>query len=164
MIAILDVDYRDDQAVAACVIANDWTDAHPAAEFVETIAEVQPYVPGEFYRRELPCLSAVLNKVGDPEFVVIDGYVWLGPDKWGLGAYLHDSLNQMAAVIGVAKTRFHSADAVATPVVRGVSKSPLWVTSTGMDAVMAADSIRSMHGPHRIPTLIKRVDQLCRGR
>ena len=57
MIAILDVDYRDEKAVAACVIANDWTDAQPAAEFVETILHVEPYVPGEFYCRELPCLS-----------------------------------------------------------------------------------------------------------
>ena len=102
--------------------------------------------------------------MGQPEIVVIDGYVWLGPDKWGLGAHLYDSMHQMAIVIGVAKSRFTVPTRRSTPVVHGASKSPLWVTSIGMDPVLAADSVRSMHGPHRIPTLIKRADQLCRGR
>lgn len=164
VIAIVDVDYRDDHAVAACVLAHDWTDSQPYAELVETIADVKPYVPGQFYRRELPCLLAVLWKIPDPDVVVIDGYVWLGPNQPGLGAHLHDAMNQIPAVIGVAKTRFRSADAVATPIRRGKSKTPLWITSAGVDPQTAADAIRSMHGAHRIPTLIKRADRLCRGK
>lgn len=162
MIAIVDVDYRDDHAVAACVLVNDWIDEKPLAEFVETISDVQPYVSGEFYRRELPCLLAVLSRISEPDFVVIDGYCWLGPDRFGLGAHLHEKLNQTSTIIGVAKTRFLSADEVATPVLRGKSKSPLWITAIGIEPNSAADSIRSMHGPQRIPTLIKRADQLCR--
>ena len=76
---------------------------------------------GEFYRRELPCLLAVLQNIPKPDVIVIDGYVWLGSGHSGLGAHLYDALNQTGAVVGVAKSRFHSADAVASPVVLGAS-------------------------------------------
>ncbi|PKN30756.1 MAG: endonuclease V, partial [Deltaproteobacteria bacterium HGW-Deltaproteobacteria-21] len=47
-------------------------------------------------------------------------------------------------------------------VFRGRSKSPLYVTAAGMDPSEAAGHIRSMHGGHRIPTLLKQVDRLSR--
>jgi deoxyribonuclease V len=112
VIAFVDVDYRERGAVAACVLASNWSDSTPTAEFTEHITEVQAYIPGEFYKRELPCLLAVLAKADDVETVVIDDYFWLGPGRPGLGAHLHDSLNQMSAVIGVAKTRFAGAEMV----------------------------------------------------
>jgi deoxyribonuclease V len=164
MIAFVDVDYRQRGAVAACVVASNWSDSTPAAEFAEHIAEVQAYIPGEFYKRELPCLLAVLAKAGDVEAVVIDGNVWLGPGRPGLGAHLHEALNQTSIIIGVAKTRFAGADSVTAPVFRGGSKTPLWVTAIGAELECASDAVRSMHGAHRIPTLIKRVDRLCRER
>ena len=45
---------------------------------------------------------------------------------------------------------------------RGTSRSPLYVTAAGMEATEAARHIAEMHGPHRVPTLLKRVDRLCR--
>ena len=90
MIACVDVDYREEGAVAACVLFRAWEDEHPAGELVEHIAEVEPYQPGQFYRRELPCLLAVLGPVAEGlEAVVIDGYVWLGDEGTpGLGGHL----------------------------------------------------------------------------
>jgi deoxyribonuclease V len=32
----------------------------------------------------------------------------------------------------------------------------------GMDASAAAQAVRRMHGPSRLPTLLQRVDRLCR--
>ena len=46
-------------------------------------------------------------------------------------------------------------------VVRGESKKPLLVTSTG-DLDEAARAIATMAGPYRVPHLLKRVDQLVR--
>ncbi len=65
--------------------------------------------------------------------------------------------------MGVAKMRFSRAR-VAREVTRGGSRSPLYVTAVGIDLRMAACHIREMHGQYRIPTLLKRVDHLCRGR
>lgn len=46
---------------------------------------------------------------------------------------------------------------------RGTSTSPLFVTAVGIDPQVAADRVRDMHGPFRIPTLVKRADSLARG-
>jgi len=165
MIAAVDVDYRDSQALAACVLFHHWTDATPCAEVTAPIFQVAEYQPGQFYKRELPCLLAALNKVPSPvDLIVVDGYVWLGDETHpGLGAHLYQALARAIPVIGVAKTRFLSATA-ARPVQRGDSQRPLYVTAAGMDIEEACRHIAAMHGPHRIPTLLKAVDQLCRGR
>ncbi len=166
MKAAVDVDYRGEGALAAAVAFHGWADATPALEVTEPIARVEAYEPGAFYKRELPCLLAVLARLpSPPELVVIDGYVWLGgEERPGLGARLFDALGRRVPVIGVAKTRFLSAK-LAVEAARGEeAKRPLFVTAAGMDVNEAADAIRAMHGPHRLPTLLKRVDSLCRGR
>ncbi len=128
------------------------------------IERVAPYQSGQFYLRELPCLLAVLEKGPPADIIVVDGYVWLGDEQRpGLGAHLYRTLDEKAAVIGVAKTRYAGATAV-QELLRGASRSPLYITAAGMDLSEAAHHIAEMHGPYRIPTLLKRVDDLCRGR
>src|SRR5436190_20681828 len=78
MIVAVDVDYRTDHAVAAAVLFNAWSDAAPAAEHTARVSPLHPYVPGQFYLRELPCLLRVLEAVKVPlDIIVIDGYVEL---------------------------------------------------------------------------------------
>ena len=50
----------------------------------------------------------------------------------------------------------------AVPVYRGISQTPLQVTAEGVSATEAAGWVASMHGDHRIPTLLKRADRLAR--
>ncbi|HEY7427293.1 MAG TPA: endonuclease V [Gemmataceae bacterium] len=161
MLACVDVDYRTDGAVAACVLFRAWDDADSTGERVETIARVEPYQPGQFYRRELPCLLSVLSTVTEPlETIVVDGYVWLTDEKPGLGAHLYEALGRRVPIVGVAKTRFAGVEAEA--VLRGGSHRPLYVSAAGLDCRMAARHIQAMHGSYRLPTLLRRVDQLCR--
>lgn len=163
MIVCLDVDYRSDRTATAVVGFHRWTDENPCLELADTLAGAsQDYVPGQFFLRELPHLERVLGKLPTrPEVVVVDGYVWLGSDHMGLGARLHEALGYRVPVVGVAKTRYRGAPAVA--VLRGASQNPLHVTAAGVDPETAAEWVRQMSGPHRIPTLIRRADQLCRG-
>jgi deoxyribonuclease V len=162
MIACVDVNYRDTGAVAACVCFQHWADGTPVLESAIEIRDVKPYEPGQFYRRELPCILAVLRALSTlPQIVIIDGYVWLGEQRHGLGAHLYEALDKRAAVIGVAKTRFVGAEPLAL-VTRGRSLTPLYVTAAGMDVTEAASHIRTMHGSHRMPTMLKRTDQLSR--
>ncbi len=165
MIACLDVDYRECEALAACVLASDWSVAAAAREFTTPISNVASYEPGEFFRRELPCLLAALQHVVEPlDVIVVDGYVWLDAHRRpGLGARLYEAIEGRTPVVGVAKSAFAGSD-FALPVLRGDSQRPLWVTAIGIDPTVAANGLRSMHGPFRVPTLLKRVDQLCRGR
>jgi deoxyribonuclease V len=163
VLACTDVDYREGGAVAACLLFNQWGDARAAKELRAEIDEVASYKPGEFFRRELPCILRVLEGAPAPlEAIVIDGYVWLdGASRPGLGAHLYAALGEKTSVIGVAKTQFRGAGAFVT-VLRGDSKRPLFVTAAGIPVNTAAALVRAMHGDHRIPTLLRAVDRLCR--
>ena len=163
LVACVDVDYRDTIAVAAGVWLRGWAAFEPEVEVVTTLEEVAPYQPGEFYRRELPCVLAVLERGPAADVVVVDGYVWLGSGRAGLGAHLYQALGERTVVVGVAKSQFVGAtDAV--PVYRGNSRSPLYVTAAGVSVEEAAGWVARMHGPFRIPAMLKRVDQLARER
>jgi deoxyribonuclease V len=80
----------------------------------------------------------------------------------GLGKHLFKFLDGKIPVVGVAKSKFEGSSGA--EVFRGGSIRPLYVTSAGMDLQKASVRIRSMHGVHRIPTLLKRVDLLARQR
>jgi deoxyribonuclease V len=162
MIAALDVRYDEDALIGhgAAVIFERWEDAEPLAEYTAAFNGVSPYVPGQFFKRELPCLMALLGKVREPlDQIVVDGFVSLD-ERPGLGLHLWEALGSKVAVIGVAKNHFRFATPV--EVVRGSSKRPLYVTSVGIDPSAAVEAIRKMHGTSRIPTLLKRVDRLTR--
>jgi deoxyribonuclease V len=160
MIAALDVRY-DDAALTgfgAAIVFEHWEDPQPTAEYTATFSQVEPYVPGQFFKRELPCLLELLKKVREPlGTIIVDGFVSLG-DKPGLGMHLWEALGRSVPVIGVAKSHFRYATPV--KVLRGSSKRPLLVTAAGIEPSPAAELIREMHGPNRIPTLLKWVDRL----
>jgi deoxyribonuclease V len=164
MMAVLDAAYSDTGSAVACVTAQDWASAKPLDELVLARGQQKAYAPGEFYRRELPLLLAVLKKLdAEPDVILIDGYVWLDTNgRRGLGAHLYEDLGQGVPVIGAAKTRFAGAEKFAEQVIRGRSTNPLWITAAGMDADEAAANLRSMHGEHRIPTLVALADRLAR--
>ena len=161
IIAAFDVHYSEDgRAAAAAVLFSNYSDTEPAAVYTNRLPGAAAYIPGEFYRRELPCILALIQQINEAlDEMIVDGYVMLG-DKPGLGQYLYESFDGTIPVIGVAKSKFRgSADA---EVLRGESIHPLYVTSAGADLQEAAGKIRTMHGPYRIPTLLKRVDLLAR--
>jgi deoxyribonuclease V len=162
-IAILDAAYTQDGAGVGCVLADGWAAPAAAAQFATFVPGApQAYEPGAFYKRELPLLLDTIQGLpAKPDAFVIDGYVWLGPDKPGLGARLFEALGGGAPVIGVAKTPFQG-DSWSTPVRRGQSKHPLHVTAVGIGAGEAAALVAGMHGAHRIPTLLKLADRLAR--
>lgn len=162
MIVCLDVDYRKDAVVTARLVIPNWDSKAPASLVtIRTRGAAPDYVPGAFYRREMPYLVAALEGVA-ASVVVIDGYVWLGPGAPGLGAHLWDAIGKRAAVVGVAKTPFRGAAPIVREVKRGASNTPLFVTAAGIEPEIAADRVRVMHGPHRLPAMLRRVDRACR--
>ncbi|MCR9142404.1 MAG: endonuclease V [bacterium] len=184
----VDVLYRENRAQVAAILFADWADPGPLRTEVLEMQVESDYVPGEFYRRELPCIRNILADrfAGDElQHIVIDGFVYLDQNRRaGLGAHLYRELNGPLAskrnseiaskengsisVIGVAKTAFHGMQPHATEtdfyrtVRRGESQTPLYITATGLDLDAAADAIQSMHGKYRMPTLLKQLDRLTR--
>ncbi len=160
-IAAFDVHYLDNgHASAAAVLFHDYRDAAPAATYTKFLSPVADYIPGEFYRRELPCILALVEQFNEaPDEMIVDGYVMLG-NRPGLGQHLFASFDHKIPVIGVAKSKFEGYSGAM--VFRGRSKKPLYVTAAGADLPMASERIRMMHGVHRIPTLLKQVDFMAR--
>jgi len=159
--AAVDVHYLlSGGARAAAVLAADATFGQVTGERTAVVRQVQPYRPGEFYRRELPPLRAVLTGLAGLSLLVVDGYVDLDPaGRPGLGAYAHEAF--AVPVIGVAKTMFRSATH-AVPVLRGTSARPVLVTAAGMPRDDAADLVRRMAGRFRVPDPLRRADELAR--
>lgn len=163
MILAVDVDYRDGCASVGGITFENWTDGNEKDTYASFLDNVNEYIPGQFYRRELPCILKLIEEHElSPEYIVIDGLVYLdGASKPGLGKYLYDALNNKAAIIGVAKKPFKGIPAI-YEVYRGLSNNPLYVTSVGVALDDAKTFIRSMHGNYRVPTLLKKVDYVCR--
>lgn len=157
----VDVYYlRSGEARAAAVVAADAAFSQVLAEHTTVVPGAPPYQPGEFYRRELPPVRAVLNNIGGLELLAVDGYADLDPcGRPGLGAYAHAELG--IPVIGVAKSAFAPATH-AVRVLRGISMRPLFVTAAGMPRADAAGLVRHMAGRFRIPDALRRADQLAR--
>ena len=149
ILAAFDVHYLEDgRASAAAVRFSDYSDAEPAAVYTQVLSGAADYLPGEFYRRELPGILSLLQTFDQaPDEMIVDGYVTLG-NRPGLGQHLFTTFNGKIPVIGVAKSRFEGA--LGTEVYRGRSTRPLYVAAAGMDPEKAAERIRMMHGSYRI--------------
>jgi deoxyribonuclease V len=163
MIACTDTYYTDIDSRTAVVQFDDWRDKVPESEYTFIRRQsAADYVPGQFYRRELPCIISAVKRIRDKlSSIVIDGYVWLdGHGRKGLGAVLYEELGQSVTVIGVAKNKFSGSSGV--EVFRGKSSRPLIVTAAGMEVERAASFIEAMAGENRIPGLLKRADHRSR--
>jgi deoxyribonuclease V len=162
----VDVHYLGEKEARAAVVAtHDRAFAEIAWTRTAMVTPGAPYQPGEFYRRELPALRAVIpasEEAGEElALIVIDGYVDLDPaGRPGLGAHVHAEYG--VPVIGVAKTAFATATHAAQ-VLRGQSRRPLYVTSAGISRTEAARVVSEMSGRYRLPDALKLADRLARG-
>ncbi len=163
MILAIDVSYQENQALVAGVLFGAWDACEPSQVLFTRRADVAAYVPGQFYKRELPCILALLKTLKRwPAYIIVDGYVYLGRERRpGLGKYLYDALEGQVTLIGVAKSRFKHTPAV-TEVFRGGSRRPLYVTAAGLSESQAKDLIASMCGQHRVPAMLKLADKLSK--
>ncbi len=161
----LDVYYGPTSARGAAIGFESATDETPTFRVVEDFAGAPgEYEPGHFKKRELPYLLKLVESsrahTAELTSILVDGYVFLDAGHPGLGAHLYDALDRMVPVIGVAKTRYRGAAAI--ELLRGASKSPLLITAAGMEPAEAAAFVASLHGEHRIPTMLRLVDRASR--
>ena len=163
MILAVDVAYTETSAAAAGILLQEWDASMPTREVVVRIPHVEEYVPGEFFRRELPCIEAVLKELDEtPDCVIVDGYVTLGdPPRDGLGAVLWNKLGRAVPVVGVAKSKYIGAPEDSL-LLRGGSTRPLFVTAAGMTTEEAKQRVLSMAGKYRLPDMLKYVDGVAR--
>lgn len=174
-----DTYYYKDRAKTVGIIFNSWDDSEPETIIHSWLGadKYGPYIPGEFYKRELPCIINLIteHKLDLKEFdtIILDGLARLpGSSTEGLGVHLEDKITELwpdldfydrPAIMGVAKTRFGNVedDEGTCTVLRGTAKTPFYVNTTWhlMSSAEAASHLKEMHGEHRIPTLLKLLDR-----
>ena len=163
MFICVDTHYTSKKTIVAGVVFKDIESSVIEKEYQLVTTKAENYLPGSFYLRELPGILQLLKKVDlSIHTAIVDGYVWLSAEREpGLGAHLHDALEQKIPVIGVAKSPYKDVT-MALQVFRGRSAKPLYVTAVGIETGQAAHLIKNMNGKYRLPTLLKHVDTLSR--
>ncbi|WP_347219932.1 endonuclease V [Chryseobacterium sp.] len=165
MIYAFDTYYYEDYANTVCIAFEDWTSDREVEIFTEQTPVTSEYESGAFYKRELPCILSLLNKIvlKEEDIIIVDGYVTLdNHGKIGLGGHLYEALQEKYPIVGIAKNEFTTPDSQRRTVYRGDSKTPLFVTAKGIDVDQVKYNLEQMHGPYRIPALLKKLDQLSR--
>jgi len=165
MIYAFDTYYYDDYANTICLVFEDWNSERESEVFSEKTPVPSDYESGAFYKRELPCILSLLDQISlqPGDLIIVDGYVTLDEHgKNGLGGYLYEALDRKFPIVGIAKNGFNSNDPKRRTVYRGESKTPLFLTAKGIDVEVIQSEIEKMHGKFRIPTLLKKLDQLTR--
>ncbi|MNR12340.1 Endonuclease V [compost metagenome] len=164
MILAIDVYYTENEAKVVAVLFNPEHDT-PQSIVINQIIGIEDYIPGEFYKRELPCIESIFQKVNlnEIETVIIDGHIYVDEDgTFGLGGYTWESLDKKIPVIGVAKTSFFRNKNTVKEVFRGESKKPLYVSSIGIDLDIASKLVKNLKGNYRIPTVLKELDRITK--
>lgn len=162
----IDTFYTQDNAYTVGIIFSNWNSNLPDSVISCNTPNPSPYIPGEFYKRELPCILDLLKEVDLQEIstIIVDGYVWIEKDGSlcdGLGAKLYEVLNDPEiTVIGVAKSKFSGCEEHSYPILRGTATKPLYIQSIGrISGKNASSLIKNMKGSCKLPDLLKYLDR-----
>ena len=158
--------YSDTEAKTVGAIFENWNDPQPKEIIEVWSSEFGPYIPGEFYKRELPCIMDLLGGVDFDSLstIIVDGFVRIEKDGEmvsGLGEHLYDEVKDWGiSVIGVAKSKFDGCENWSIPIIRKTGSKPLYVQGIGRYTdEMAASLIKGMAGPNKLPILLQRLDR-----
>lgn len=160
MILAVDVYYKENTAKTVGFLFSE-QDLVPHKTYITYNQNIEDYMPGKFYKRELPCILSILEEVNIEKvtLIIIDGHIYIDNNKnYGLGGFLYEKLNCKIPVIGVAKNSFLNNNKTVQEVYRGKSLKPLYVSSIGLDLGYAASLIKNMPGKYRIPDILKNLD------
>jgi deoxyribonuclease V len=164
MVLALDVHYKGHIAKAVGVLF-EWEDIMPKEIIIEYVEKIEEYIPGEFYKRELPCLLKIIKKINLKaiEAIIIDGYVYIDNNfKYGLGGILWENLEQQIPIVGIAKTSFFSNKDTVKELFRGCSKKPLFISSIDYNVEKITEKIMNMSGNYRMPNILIELDRITK--
>lgn len=156
--------YSDIDCYTVGISFDTWEQSTPTCIRSCHTSGFSPYVPGEFYKRELPGILGIIQLFDtNPDIIVVDSFITLedmdGNIKEGLGAHLLDSLNYSPIIVGVAKSMYCRCNEISLPLRRGNAINPIWIQGLGCTNEEALSFISRMHGVYRIPDLLKLLDK-----
>lgn len=178
MILLTDVFYNEElnSAHIAAIAISDWSsDTIIKSWEIDKNGIDCEYIPGQFYKREMPCLIDLWKQIDDNDksqisTIIVDGFYDIWNGKSGLGHHFHDWLTENGydvEVVGIAKSPCRETSEFTLPVYRteesktSKCRSALWVNGSNMSNDYQT-KVLNMSGKYRIPTMIKAVDKLSR--
>lgn len=178
MILLTDVFYEEEVNTAhiAAIAIDNWTSSTILKTWEIDKSGIDcEYIPGQFFKREMPCLIELWNTISEEEksqitTIIVDGFYDIWDGRHGLGHHFHDWLIENGydkEVVGIAKSPCRETNKFTLPVYRteeskkSKCRSALWVNGSNMDNDYQA-KVLSMHGEYRLPTMVKAVDKLSR--
>jgi len=164
MLLAIDVHYREKEAKAVGVLFH-WEDEEPKEVFVENLQGIEDYISGQFYKRELPCLLKIIEKIDISilDAIIVDGHIYVDNNfEYGLGGKLYEVLDKKIPIIGVAKTPFFKNKETIRELYRGESKTPLYISSIGLNLDIVIDCIKNMYGKSRMPYILRCLDKITK--
>lgn len=63
MFVAFDTFYYDNKAKTIAVTFDNWEDSNFSKYYSEELIVSSEYIPGEFYKRELPCILSILKNI-----------------------------------------------------------------------------------------------------
>lgn len=160
--------YSETDSYSVGFVFDTWADSSPVKVLESHVSNFGPYIPGEFYKRELPGVLSIVHQIDLLEFdtIIIDGYVSMVDKDFnelpGLGMKLSEKIemHDKLTIIGVAKSLFGRSDITSIPVIRGEASTPIWVSSVGeFDNLSTSKLIKSMAGKYKLPDILKLLDK-----
>lgn len=157
--------YYSDWCYTVGIIFDDYQQEEPTKIISCYTRQYKQYNAGMFHQRELPGILKLLKQVDLSEFdtIIVDANVFIYKNNTthdGLGKHLYDAIYKLCEginIIGVCKSLYGDDEAY-VKVFRGRSKKPLYITSYNIDTNVCAEYIKHMKGSHRIPRLLKILD------
>lgn len=93
----IDAYYFENKAKIVGILFLDWEDEQPIQVVSMCKENIATYESGAFYKRELPCIIDLVDKINLVEItcIILDSFVYLDDDKkMGLGGYLYEYLKK----------------------------------------------------------------------
>lgn len=161
MILALDTYYYSNSSLTVGIWFDDWRSNNLNRIEYSWCNHFESYVPGQFYKRELPGILDFIDLYGlnDVDIVILDGFINT-PNGPGLGLLFYESLGSPnnLNIVGIAKSYYEGIESISERVFRGNSKKPLYIQTYGLDIQEVGKKVRKMRGKNRIPKLLKILD------
>lgn len=179
MILITDVCYdeQNNSAHIGGITFSDWTSDDVIDKFeIDKTGIDAEYIPGEFYKREMPCLIKLWNSIPEDvkkniSTVIVDGFYDIWDCRPGMGHHFKDWLSENGysniEVVGIAKTKCRETNKFTLPVYRTKEskeskwRGAIWVNGSNKNEDYVK-RVMSMAGKFRIPSIVKKVDHVSR--
>lgn len=161
-ILALDVAYKGSQYKGVGIVFSEWTQGEPSEVIEIKGRNNAPYIPGEFWKKEVPILKELCKNLDQIKTIIVDGFLEVLDDRTEeLNSSFYEHLMKelkgwKGQVIGIAKSDFGETGKKGYALRWERGGKPLWIQwKNGKDPTK---NLKEMKGDKRLPDLLQFLD------